>query len=343
MSPVRLQSQSLTGFKSTVTLGVPPASISASADRLRNDSSYPALIDSLRFEISYTNSHGNVVPANGLPINVRIFKDRENLTNEFIPLRSFCKPHVRLATSLAPVGQQLFASVEPGALIWRFDKPLFMAPEDSISVDFAYDIPGGVPSGTYTDALAPYKVTVTGLGRVVPGATAAQAPWIPYATAFASGFKPLTGTPAGTVIQSVAGNLYNPKAGNLFVKDVLGYGEVYDSSVASPARVDISDTNLIDLSISGTLVSVTNAGAMEVGMDEAFNIGIRDQIPFFHAFVPQDRDWHFNAVLASQSYLIATLNLAQWEQVALNAALSGSPTYAQYVIGMVGHYKGARQ
>ena len=323
--------------KSALVLGSPALAFTAYGQTLsvdgrylRNTSPDLLLVDEIRFQIATTTT----TPANGAwghLFAASIALGSYKLTSGFVPLKCFCRL-VDRTYKLIDFGYML----EPTSFVFRLYKPLMLDPGEAISIQLQYLNPGLV-SGAGTDSRVPYSVTVSAVGRVMGKDYVRGPQHLPFLASYSTPWQaPSAVAAVPQIYASGPGDLFNPSPSPLMVKEFLGYGFWH----RAPWWIDMTDyilASAMDLGISGTQVQIVNAGPLLRPEQGPTAGGIRDFVPFFHAFMPQTRAWNVNALLAPQSYFQLTFKAQNWATINTNAGLSAD--IVRFSVGMVGYYK----
>ena len=309
-------------------------------NKLRNTFGWPMLLDEIRIEVSAGGGAAGQLPISAVPLSIRISAGKRKLHRTMTPVMLTCKPNDRILTNPMFPGIGPNASVEIGGISWRLDKPLTLMPGEGL--DVAMQSPPLQPDLGSSNEPDHYRVSVTGIGRLVKEAPARR--WTPFVSAWIPPYaQASTIGAAPVVVGSVAAELYNPFPTPLFVKDVLGFATAYSSNPVdegfnfSNATQNVNDGKLLGLAAEGTYVQVVNAGAFANGKKSAVNTGIRDYVPFYHAFLPMTRSWRMNAILQPRSHLQARFKAQNWNGILSEISIDPTQLFARFAISLIGY------
>ena len=328
-----------------IIAGNPPVNFDGNA--LRNTFGFPLLVDEIRFEASGTGAGGQLLPVSAIPLSIRLSVNQHKLHNTFTPIMLNCKPNDRVCSGALGAGNNFWPTmgtsgfIEAGGVTWRLEKPITLMPNAVIAVDAQYQpLQGGGLSGG--DPASPYTLSVAAVGRLVSRAPDRR--WLPFVSSWVPDYTQISAVSVTPVFtRSKTADLYNPFQTPMFVKDVLGLGTVYNTAgsadPATNAVCNIIDTSLIGLATEGCNVQIINAGSHLSQGRAVVNTGIRDYVPFYHAFLPQTRSWRMNAVLQPRSHLQARLQQQNWKQLLalVNQAYDPTTFWARFAVAIVGY------
>lgn len=323
----------------SITPGNP--AVNFNGNKLCNTFGYPLLIDEIRFETSVSSAALTLtdIAISPVALSARISAGQHKLHNTMTPILLFCKPNDRVITqpSLLNAGIGVTGTIEVGGVTWKLEKPLTLMPHETLDVAVQYPPLTPVLNATNPDPFATYTVTVTGVGRLVTRAPSRK--WIPFVSAWVPAYNQDGQGTKPAISTSQAAQLFNPFNAPMLVKDVLGLGTFYDTAGNIAGVQNVNDTAFLGLATEGAFVQIVNAGAFADGKRASVNTGIRDYVPFYHAFLPQTRAWRMNAMLAPRSYLQARLKTQNWAAI-INATEAGtdpSAYWTRFAIAIVGY------
>ena len=310
----------------------------------RNTFKTPALLDEIRFSCG----RFQVNPFMYLEARIK-FGDTE-LMRDWVPvsmLGTVFNRHKRIQALSADTSGNLLYSYEQ---VWRFAKPLFMDPDEQISIQFRLStslfpllLTAFSPVATF-----PMPLTVALVARPLPldqpPPKVLCIPWITVADSTAMlGTQASGAFPLGqkTVVRSTPTQLQNPHEQDLRIANIIGrIFTQYDDAIEGRFQLNANGTPNNQNGVATTANPQLYEQDITVQMKHinGFQV-IKDPAPWGQVFSTTDNAWWTNAILKPKAFYIATLtaDLRSYDATALPIAIPSFVSPIQAYIALHGY------
>lgn len=259
------------------------------SDALRNPEGDPMELHELKWHVY---SATKKVVGGALEVDFS-YRDRK-LTNNYVPLWGMGKADAQAGEDMEKLILPIAKSVAAG--VWRFDKPIYIDPGETL-------IPKFRNKGLVSD---PVKVVLTYSGRVVKRSAPARR-WLPYIASYTS---PVQSLAAAAQFFSTEKDLVNASGSPLFVQRFLGRVLTLGTKIEGYGEGETADLNILTEAGAEEFVDV-GSGLVTLKMRDSRGYAtLRDYAPFRSVFSAVTRSWECPHLLPKDAYYLLDLKTA---------------------------------